>query len=146
MKAAALVPTATVELDLDRFRYAGVGILVVALLRPLLGNPGISCPFRWLTGFPCPFCGMTRGVTDIVHGDVEQAFSTNPGSVPLVAGIVFVATSRQRRRVDQAEHAFAGEHEAGAAEADEMGERGDHGCTQGRFTAARRNAAPPHRR
>ena len=36
------------------------------------------------------------------------------------------APAAARRRIDQAEHAFAREHEAGAAEADEMGGRGDH--------------------
>jgi hypothetical protein len=33
---------------------------------------------------------------------------------------------RQRRRIDQAEHAFAGEDEAGTSEAEQMGESGDH--------------------
>ena len=33
---------------------------------------------------------------------------------------------RQRRRIDQGEHALAREHEAGARETGEMGERGDH--------------------
>ena len=33
---------------------------------------------------------------------------------------------RQRRRIDQAEHAFAGEHEAGAAETQQMCGAGDH--------------------
>ncbi|MBI2686109.1 MAG: DUF2752 domain-containing protein [Acidobacteria bacterium] len=31
--------------------------------------PGwIVCPFRLLTGWPCPLCGMTRGVASLLRG------------------------------------------------------------------------------
>lgn len=36
------------------------------------------CPFRALTGFACPGCGSTRGLHQLLHGDVVAAFEFNP--------------------------------------------------------------------
>jgi hypothetical protein len=95
------VAAATIDVDLRPLRYAGAAMLGVAAVRPLLGNPGIGCPLRSLTGVPCPLCGMTRGVTDMVHGDVGKALLMNPGSVLLVVAVVvmLVAWRRQRLRI-----------------------------------------------
>ena len=43
-----------------------------------------------MTGVPCPFCGMTRGVTEAVHGDLAGAAALNPGSVLLVVAAVLL--------------------------------------------------------
>jgi MFS superfamily sulfate permease-like transporter len=73
-------------------------MLAVAAARPLLGEPGIGCPLRALTGVPCPLCGMTRGVTSAVHGDLVGALRMNPGSVVLVAMVVAVLVGWRWRR------------------------------------------------
>lgn len=40
--------------------------------------PGIVlCPFRALTGLPCPGCGMTRAFCSMGHGDLPGAFGYN---------------------------------------------------------------------
>jgi hypothetical protein len=36
------------------------------------------CPFRALTGFTCPGCGSTRGMHQLLHGNVGAAFELNP--------------------------------------------------------------------
>jgi hypothetical protein len=36
------------------------------------------CPFRALTGFTCPGCGSTRGMHQLLHGNVAAAFELNP--------------------------------------------------------------------
>jgi len=36
------------------------------------------CLFKEVTGVPCPSCGTTRSVTALCHGNVKQAFLTNP--------------------------------------------------------------------
>jgi Protein of unknown function (DUF2752) len=36
------------------------------------------CPFRALTGFTCPGCGSTRGMHQLLHGNVGAAFQLNP--------------------------------------------------------------------
>jgi hypothetical protein len=95
------VAAQAIDFDLRPLRYAGVAILGLAAARPLIGNPGIGCPLRSATGVPCPLCGMTRGVTDVVHGDIGKALLMNPGSVLLViaAIVLLVAWRRQRLRV-----------------------------------------------
>lgn len=34
-----------------------------------LGGPQLVCPFRAVTGLPCPLCGSTRAVVLAAHGD-----------------------------------------------------------------------------
>lgn len=36
------------------------------------------CPFRALTGFQCPGCGTTRGLHQLLHGNLVAAFELNP--------------------------------------------------------------------
>ena len=37
-----------------------------------------GCPFRILTGFTCPGCGTTRGLHQLLHGNISAAFQLNP--------------------------------------------------------------------
>ena len=37
-----------------------------------------GCPFRFITGFLCPGCGVTRALHHILHGHFETAFMLNP--------------------------------------------------------------------
>ena len=39
---------------------------------------GLPCPFRAITGWDCPLCGGTRMGSELLHGDVQAAFSSNP--------------------------------------------------------------------
>jgi hypothetical protein len=49
--------------------------------------PGfVLCPFRAVTGLPCPGCGMTRAFCAIGHGDFASAFGFN-----VLAPFVFLA-------------------------------------------------------
>lgn len=56
---------------------AGAAVLIYVL------EPGKSaflpsCPFRTLTGYQCPGCGSTRGLHQLVHGNLSAAFQLNP--------------------------------------------------------------------
>jgi hypothetical protein len=109
----AAVSTATVttrtassplDLDLKPLRFGAAAMFGIAAIRPALPAAvplGPPCPLRTLTGIPCPFCGMTRGVIALLHGDVSAALSFNPGAFLIVAMALglLVAWRWQRVRI-----------------------------------------------
>jgi hypothetical protein len=80
---------------------AGVGGLVVAaLLSPAhIGNGPVLCPFRLLTGLPCPGCGLTRSWVYLVHGDIGRAVVANPFGPVSIAAVLALAVAAIRARV-----------------------------------------------
>jgi len=48
----------------------------------------ISCPFKLITGLPCPGCGGMRATLLLLHGDIIDALYMNPLSCIVV---VFLA-------------------------------------------------------
>jgi hypothetical protein len=107
--SAATIPTAPaqtastpLELDLKPLRAGAAAMLPLAAVMPVLPVwPVPPCPLRSVTGIPCPFCGMTRGVTAIVHGNFSAAFGLNPGAFLVVAMaiVLLVAWRWQRVRI-----------------------------------------------
>lgn len=55
--------------------------------RSLLGLPGL-CPSRWVTGIPCPGCGMTRSLVCCAHWDFARAAAMHPLGPVVFAGLV----------------------------------------------------------
>ena len=45
------------------------------------------CAFHWLTGRPCPFCGLTRAMFALAKGHVGEALRWHPLS-PLAAAML----------------------------------------------------------
>ena len=82
---------------------AGVGAVVVAraLAPDRIEDGPVVCPFRLLTGLPCPGCGLTRSWVYLAHGQWRDSFLAHPFGVVLiallVALVVVVATARVRR-------------------------------------------------
>jgi hypothetical protein len=60
-------------------RLAFGAVLAAVVVSPdwLVSLPSL-CPFRWVTGFPCPGCGLTRSVVAAAHGDLGQALAFHP--------------------------------------------------------------------
>ena len=48
------------------------------------------CGFHWLTGMPCPLCGMTRALSLLLKGHWELAWRLHPLS-PVVLSLLLVA-------------------------------------------------------
>ena len=44
----------------------------------------LGCPFKAITGLPCPGCGGTRAFVALLHGQFMEAVMTNPLSVLLI--------------------------------------------------------------
>jgi hypothetical protein len=42
-----------------------------------------SCPYRAMTGAPCPLCGVTTAALALFHGDVEASLALNPFALAL---------------------------------------------------------------
>ena len=81
----------------------GVGAaLAAAVLSPEgIADGPVICPFRLLTGLPCPGCGLTRAWVYLAHGQWRDSFLANPFGMVLVALLVAlviaVVTARVRR-------------------------------------------------
>jgi hypothetical protein len=70
----------------------GVVTVCSLLLRPfwLALAPFVpACPFRTITGIPCPTCGTTHAVLALLNGRLGDAFAASP--LAALAGIGFVA-------------------------------------------------------
>jgi len=77
------------------------GALALSAILPHRGVDGLKlCPWYHLSGYPCPFCGMTRAFIAITHFDLQSALELNPGS-PLIYGafayMMWVSLSALRR-------------------------------------------------
>jgi hypothetical protein len=83
---------------------AGTGTLLggalgyVALVDPHSTTSAYPlCPFKWLTGWNCPFCGGLRMTHDLLHGDLMASINDNIfllAGIPLLAGWVLFRRAR----------------------------------------------------
>ena len=55
---------------------------------PRLRNGLILCPFRYITGYPCPSCGSTHSALQIFRLHFGQAFYTNPFGYVIAIGMI----------------------------------------------------------
>lgn len=76
-----------------RWRIINLALMPVALTALALINPG--APPQWfpfatscgaITGLPCIFCGMTRALHHLLHGEFGRALYFNWLSYPFLAG------------------------------------------------------------
>jgi uncharacterized protein DUF2752 len=56
----------------------------------------VLCPFRLVTGLPCPFCGMTRSLLALGRGDVAASVALHPLG-PLIAVLAVLGLWRLAR-------------------------------------------------
>jgi hypothetical protein len=53
----------------------GSGVLLVGL--HLAGLPGWACPFKTMFGIPCPGCGLTTAMDQLLHGQLSNSLHTH---------------------------------------------------------------------
>jgi hypothetical protein len=69
----------------------GVAAACLLVLRPFwlaLAPFAPACPFRSITGIPCPTCGTTRAAVALLNGRVGDALAINP--LATAAGLTFL--------------------------------------------------------
>lgn len=64
--------------DKSKLIMAVVLVAVLAVLAVLLVTDHYMCPFKFITGIPCPACGMTRACLAVAHGDFPASFYYHP--------------------------------------------------------------------
>ena len=55
-----------------------IALGIVAAALPGIEDGPVACPFRAVTGLPCPTCGLTRVTHWLMRGDVSSALAINP--------------------------------------------------------------------
>ncbi len=66
------------------------GSVVLFVLEPGQSAFLPGCPFRRLTGLTCPGCGTTRGLHQLLHGNLSAAFQLNPFLILALPFLLFV--------------------------------------------------------
>jgi hypothetical protein len=70
-----------------------------------LGLPPVVCPFRWITGLPCPACGATHAFAALLNGHLAASLAFHPAVAPgcllgvLYAAYAFVVVALQLPRL-----------------------------------------------
>jgi hypothetical protein len=75
----------------SKAREAGVVALLLAAaasLNPDRPLPFEVCGFQWLTGLPCPTCGLTRALCHALHGHWARSLSYHPAGLLVAAVLV----------------------------------------------------------
>jgi hypothetical protein len=67
----------------DRAALIASGSALILLWAYTPGDALPLCGFHWLTGYPCPFCGLTRGMCEMAKGNWQAAIEYHALS-PLV--------------------------------------------------------------
>ena len=84
---------------------ATAGLVGVAVFQGV--SVDLVCPFRALTGIPCPTCGATRALAALASGRFVEAVRLNPlvvallvlGALYLVYAALVTLTSKRRLHV-----------------------------------------------
>jgi len=79
------------ESRLEGAVLVGVGTVLVGL--HLLGLPGWICPFKAVFGIPCPGCGLTAAMDELLHGHVLASLRIHAFASFFLAGFIILLIS-----------------------------------------------------
>ena len=85
----------------DGLILVGVGAAQIGLF--LAHLPGWPCPFKAVFGIPCPGCGLTTAIGELLRGDWRASLATHAFAPVfvlafLVMGVAVALPEAQRRR------------------------------------------------
>jgi hypothetical protein len=80
----------------------GVGVFQLGL--HLLGLPGWVCPFKAIFGIPCPGCGLTEAMDELLHGHILDSLRTHAFAPIFLAAFLIMLVSillpeKQRQKI-----------------------------------------------
>ena len=79
------------EQRLEGTILVGVGVFQLGL--HLLGLPGWVCPFKAVFGVPCPGCGLTAAMDELLHGHVLASLRTHAFASIFLAAFIIILVS-----------------------------------------------------
>lgn len=79
---------------LTLFRVLACAYALFAAVAPVTQLPSL-CPFRRVTGFRCPLCGLTRATRALTRGDIGNAMALHPVA-PLLWAVAALALTRRQ--------------------------------------------------
>lgn len=56
-----------------------------------LENHLMTCPYKALTGFDCPGCGMQRSFIELLKGNIVDSLYLYPALLPTIFTLLFTA-------------------------------------------------------
>ena len=79
---------------MDGTRALVVLAVLAARLAPrsLLAADTVMCPFRLVTGRPCPACGLTRSWSAATRLDVRESAAWHPLGIPMLVGALAISS------------------------------------------------------
>lgn len=68
-------------------------IIVASIFIPpsIIEHSPVICPFRLVTGYRCPGCGMTHSFIYFFHGKIAESIASNILSVIVIPFFLYVA-------------------------------------------------------
>jgi hypothetical protein len=87
----APVFSSLLEHRLEGLTLVGFGALQVGLY--LLGLPGWVCPFKAVFGIPCPGCGLTAALDELLRGHVLASLRTHAFAPIFLAAVLILLVS-----------------------------------------------------
>ena len=78
------------DVNFKRFLKIHIPALIIAVPYIVMFGLGVTCPIRYVSGLPCPACGLTRAVLCLLRLDLAGSFRMYPLAVPVIASIYVI--------------------------------------------------------